>query len=336
MNKIKMSIINMSYNNLDLVVRKLDIFHDQYQIIKVLKINQKRAIYNTLDTFSNEIKVLKFILKSCVTNEQLQVYDFYMKCNHINFCKINQIFECGIFIVIVMDYIEGNTMCKYFDNAHHRHNYYRILFDLIFALHHIHVNGLIHGDIKPNNIIIRTNGVPVLIDYDLGKFVDNGDQVSANIFGTKFFMPPELISHKKFSTKSDIWSLGMSLYICIMRNYVPNMSQCFASAISQTTADITHTPPVNTLKIIKPYKKKLKKHYGKLFVNILNIMLVENHKKRPSSKTLSHILYKSRYYNILYADNNGAISNASNIVNTRSIDNTNNLDEVQKQFIIYR
>lgn len=308
---------NMKYHNLDVVVRNLDIFKKRYVMIRSIKVNQKRGIYLVRDTFDNENKVLKFIISSSINDEQRTIFRFFMNCTHQNFCRINETFEIGLFFVLVMDHVEGDTMCSYFEMNHKRVDYYRILFDLIFSLDYLHNNKIIHGDIKPNNIIIKPDGVPVIIDYDLSRFVD-GNRFTKRIFGTKFFMPPELIIENKFSTKSDIWSLGMTLYVCIMKTYMPDILENISSIDdngmmgSMGTAgyqkldrdrDIIYyvnQTARNVLGSIANNHKKIRNIYGKLFTNTVSIMLVEEDILRPSSEQLSNIIQKSKYFLILY------------------------------------
>lgn len=300
--------LNMSYHNLDIVIKNLNIFKRRYIILRSIKVNQKRGIYFVHDTVDNRNKVLKFIIKTNVNDEQKNIFRFFMNCMHPNFCKINEIFKTGIFLVLVMDYVEGDTMCRYFEKKHNRANYYKIMFDLIFSLDYLHANKIVHGDIKPNNIIIKPDGTPVIIDYDLSRYVD-GCRYTEKIFGTKIFMSPELIVENKFSTKSDVWSLGMTFYFCVMKSHVSNIPNSF-SLLNESRCQkleknhevkyyVNHTIK-NVLETIAKNQKNINLLYGKLFANTISIMLIEEVVSRPSSEQLSNILQKSKYFPQLY------------------------------------
>jgi serine/threonine protein kinase len=319
MTDVRTKVIGLSYHNIDIMTNRTNLLNDRYSINNPIKMNYKRAIYDAYDNTEKKRVVLKFIVESCVTNEKYRIFNFFMQQTHPNFCKINEIFHHQAFWVLVMDYIEGETLDVYFDKKHTNIEYYRILFDLIFSLDYIHDHKIMHGDIKPENIVVTTDGRPIIIDYDLSRFVD-GEQSTDKIFGTRFYMPPELVSKKQISVKSDIWSLGMTLCITTMKKFIPDIFNKIIDCINDDR--ITYKYPKKILPLISPYLDKSKSVYGKLFTNTIIVMLLENSIDRPSSRTISSIFKKSKYYDILYlydkseksSDSNGSYddSDASN------------------------
>jgi len=161
-------------------------------------------------------------------------------------------------------------------------------------------NDIMHGDIKPTNIIVKNNGTPVYIDYDLSRFA-KGEIITEKIFGTKFFIPPEIITRNVFSVKSDIWSLGMTLCISIMKQFIPNL-------LNELTMDVDSSKelmelPNNIMSLMRLYDDKSRYIYGTLFINTLIVMLVENTNNRPSSQYLSNVLKKSKHFKTIYTKN---------------------------------
>jgi serine/threonine protein kinase len=226
-----------------------------------------------------------------------------MKNEHKNFIKINSITHYNILTMIEMDYVEGYNLFEYFINTTTRKNCYNILFELVFALNYIHNNNIIHGDIKPNNIIIDSKGHPIILDYDLCKYINN-NLIETNPFGTKIFMPPELINDNVYMKKSDIWSLGLSFTISILYKYITYDENIF------------NYDTYKLLYYFNANKEYLIKEHGKLFVNSINSMIAENYKIRVSSNTLTDILKQSNYYahiNNATLENNIKISDKSNI-----------------------
>lgn len=326
--------INLSYHNLDILIRNLDIFNQRYSIIRILKLNQKRGVYEVYDNINKEQKVLKFIIKTSITNEQMNTYNFFLRCAHSNLCRIEEITESGIFLILIMEYIEGELMSNYFNSTHTHNEYYKLLFDLIFTLSYLHSNQIIHSDIKPDNIIIKQDGTAILIDYDLCRspHKNNTTNMVNKIFGTKFFMAPELLIQKKLSIKIDIWSLGMSLCICAIKNS-PRMfmsknflgEDILYEKIKRDididlTIDLDNKNNIfkNISDFIQKYKTVLFKTYGKLFINLMIAMLIEDENLRPDSKILGVIIKKSKWYNIIY----NRSPNVNNDYNDRN-DDTN-------------
>lgn len=227
--------LNLSFQNLSSMVEKLDIFQgprSRYSKVSVLKINEKRAVYVVKDnrishnenTNINSLRVLKFILHVNLSPEQKKVYDFYKNAKHPNLCRIESIEKIDRFVMIVQEYVNGVTLSEYFERKFRmRHEIYKIMFELIFALDYIHSHSIVHGDIKPDNIIIKSsnnikeNGMPIIIDYDLGKDLSSVSlRTAKKPFGTTLYMSPELVNQQIYDFKTDVWSLGMTLYACTL------------------------------------------------------------------------------------------------------------------------
>lgn len=88
------------------------------------------------------------------------------------------------------------------------------------ALHAAHEGGVIHRDVKPQNIMITPTGEPVVLDFGLaGDISDDSKSLTqtGDVFGTPAYMSPEQASgrHALIDGRTDVWSLGVSLYECL-------------------------------------------------------------------------------------------------------------------------
>ena len=81
------------------------------------------------------------------------------------------------------------------------------------ALAYAHKNRICHGDLKPSNIILSAGGVPMLVDFGLAKDMRSLSSIqSAEFLGTMAYASPEHLARNTMSEKSDIWSLGLTMY----------------------------------------------------------------------------------------------------------------------------
>ena len=95
-------------------------------------------------------------------------------------------------------------MGTYFPKA----DYLKWIAQLLCGVHHIHSNNIIHRDIKSQNIFLKEGGSIVIGDFGLSK----KDDLAATYIGTPYYMSPEIVGNKKYSQKTDIWSLGVLFY----------------------------------------------------------------------------------------------------------------------------
>ena len=148
------------------------------------------------------------------------------QCNPFLACYLGHFydFENGKF-VIEMEYIPGQNLNKFVQNLPPTRVYRYLLLilrDLVTGLQLVHSKGIIHSDIKPDNIIITPALVPKLVDFGLGCKVTScqGKECCENeLVGTPQFVAPETITRHVRYFASDIWSLGITLYYCATNKY---------------------------------------------------------------------------------------------------------------------
>lgn len=89
----------------------------------------------------------------------------------------------------------------------------RLIQQLCAAVHHAHRNLIVHRDLKPANVMVRPDGQPVLLDFGIGKLMDDESQASA---ATRIFTPayasPEQWQGLPVTTATDVYGLGLLLY----------------------------------------------------------------------------------------------------------------------------
>lgn len=96
-----------------------------------------------------------------------------------------------------------------------------ITYQILLALNYCHDHGIIHRDLKMENIMFAEKSCKTLkiIDFGLAQIMSNQLDKEFAIYGTPVYTPPEIISKMPYTTKSDIWSCGIILYTLLSGNH---------------------------------------------------------------------------------------------------------------------
>ncbi|HEX7939070.1 MAG TPA: serine/threonine-protein kinase [Gemmatimonadaceae bacterium] len=134
------------------------------------------------------------------------------KLSHPNIIPIHAVEETDGFVFYVMAYIEGETLAQRVRTRGPLPNNEgaRVLREVAWALAHAHERGLVHRDVKPDNILLETSTGRVLVaDFGIaGAFGDSGDGIS----GTPEFMSPEQALGTPLDARSDLYGLGATAF----------------------------------------------------------------------------------------------------------------------------
>lgn len=286
---------SLQYNNLDVLLLDHPILSN-YEIIKKLKFNNKRVIYHVMCNKTKKNYVIKFILKNNISDSLLQIYNFIKKTNHNNLVKIKNIDEDDNFLILVIDYIDGYHMNLFLiKNEISKKNRNKIIFKIIETISFLHENNIIHGDIKPENIMITKKYVPIIIDFDLSRYCFDYGKCKKP-FGTKVYIAPEIYNDNIFYLKSDIWSFGITVFNSVIQDILyENKNYRLSSKININNYKIE-----NILTIMNRCKKLIKEKIGNLLFNLIIIMIQIDIRVRPSSKEILNSIKKTKYYQNSY------------------------------------
>jgi serine/threonine protein kinase len=120
-------------------------------------------------------------------------------------------------LYIVMQYIEGKNL-QHLLSAGRTFTpleTLNIIVPLCRALDYAHENGVIHRDVKPGNIILDRHGQPFLADFGVAKLAQVNLTRSGLLFGTPGYISPEQFKGEKIDGRSDLFSLGVMLYVLL-------------------------------------------------------------------------------------------------------------------------
>lgn len=158
---------------------------------------------------------------------------------------------------IVLEYIDGITLREYLlvnsgpstsSETERKH----ILHDILDGIDYLHHRGILHNDIKPDNIIINKLGKARIIDFGLSYSYDS--IYSGVIGGSEGYSAPEILSGKGHAgAASDIYSLGLILREIFPNRYKKNAKKCTQTAPSLRYQNISELKRAILLADSKPY-----------------------------------------------------------------------------------
>jgi len=211
--------------------RSRGFFFDEYKLLDLLGVGGMGWVYQAAHSETGQIVALKVLLEQFKHDRGMlarfqQEARTTLRLNHPNIVRTHKLGSAGGSHYMIMDLIEGPSLlevllrkkrlpwgqaCDFARQA-------------ALGLHHAHRAGLIHRDVKPQNLLIESTGRVKLLDFGLAMIVDGetGDEFSmAMIFGhecvgTAAFMAPEQADDSlSVDARSDVYSLGCTLFAAL-------------------------------------------------------------------------------------------------------------------------
>jgi formylglycine-generating enzyme required for sulfatase activity len=150
------------------------------------------------------------------------------RLKHPNIVRVTDTVDDGQFAALVMDYIEGITLRQYLRNLREppaAEQVRGLFLQILAGVGHAHAAGVVHRDLKPENVMVQdpTGPAPVarVLDFGIAKVLHDGASARTRtgvIMGTPQYMSPEqLLGAREVTQRSDIFSLGATLYVLATR-----------------------------------------------------------------------------------------------------------------------
>ncbi|MDD6885509.1 MAG: Stk1 family PASTA domain-containing Ser/Thr kinase [Solobacterium sp.] len=200
----------------------------RYELVKCIGHGGMADVYLALDLILDRQVAIK-ILKPDSNADKVALERFAREAqastqlSHPNIVDIYDVGDDDNIHYIVMEYVKGHTLKQLIKKRGPlptRETIW-IMKQLTSALMEAHKNGLIHRDIKSQNILIKDDGTVKLADFGIA-ILNNAIQLTSkdSVLGSVHYLAPELVKGEKSSMKSDIYSLGIVMYE-LLRGDVP-------------------------------------------------------------------------------------------------------------------
>jgi tRNA A-37 threonylcarbamoyl transferase component Bud32 len=198
----------------------------KYEILDVLGKGAMGIVYRALDPDIDREVALKAIhfdsVRDDSTREEL-IKRFLGEgraagqLNHPNIVTIHDVGREGDLTYIVMQYVRGQSLQGLIDagRTFTPAEVNRLMIPLLRAVEYAHRQGVIHRDIKPANILVDASGTPHLADFGIAKTAASTLTVSGTALGTPGYISPEQLQGQPVSSRADVFSLGVLLYVLL-------------------------------------------------------------------------------------------------------------------------
>ena len=191
------------------------------------------AVYlGTQETFGRKVAI-KILAPKTIADEEfatrfLREAKTVAQLAHSNIIPVYDFGEVGGYYYMSMEYLPGGTLATLLKTGIELDEALHIMEDVASALHFAHSKGIIHRDVKPENIMFREDHSAVLMDFGIAKRKDatDGVTVAGAVMGTPKYMSPEQIQGHELDGRCDIYALGILFYEMLMKD-VPYKSEDF-------------------------------------------------------------------------------------------------------------
>jgi len=196
---------------------------DNYKIIEVIGRGGMGVVFKAMDLNLEKTVALKMIDPFLARDENFlkrfkTEAKALAKLDNRNIVNVYALRETELGLFMVMEYVQAKTISEWLreKGKFSINETLDITRQILNAIGHAHKIGVIHRDIKPNNILLCENGDVKVMDFGLAKVAqEHGSQstVTYAAAGTLYYMPPEQIKGlKNVDYRSDIYSIGMTIY----------------------------------------------------------------------------------------------------------------------------
>lgn len=268
----------------------------RYEIQEIIGVGGMAVVYKAYDSIDDRVVAVKILKDEYLANEEFRrrfknESKAIAVLSHPNIVKVYDVSYGDKLQYIVMEYIEGITLKEYIDKVGtvNWKEAVHFITQILRALQHAHDKGIVHRDVKPQNIMLVQNGNIKVADFGIARFSRSETRtMSGNAIGSVHYISPEQARGDITDDKADIYSVGVVMYE-MLTGQVPFQSENSVSvAIMQLQAEpknpreINNSIPIGLEQIVMhAMQKNTRDRYQSAAEMLLDL---EEFKRNPSVK----------------------------------------------------
>ncbi len=201
----------------NLIGKKLD---GRYEVLQLVGVGGMANVYKARDVIDERLVAVKVLREEYASNEEfVRRFKNESKAiaalNHPNIVKVYDVSFSDKMQSIVMEYIDGITLKDYIDQQKIIRWKEAVHFtvQILRALQHAHDKGIVHRDIKPQNIMLLQDGTIKVMDFGIARFARSQiATITDKAIGSVHYISPEQARGEKTDEKTDLYSVGVMLF----------------------------------------------------------------------------------------------------------------------------
>ena len=192
----------------------------RYEIMEVIGVGGMAVVYKAFDNIDHRIVAVKILKSEYLANEEFKrrfrnESKAVAVLSHPNIVKVYDVSFGDAIQYIVMEYVEGITLKNYITQqgiVDPREAIYFIT-QILRALKHAHDKGIVHRDIKPQNILLISDGTIKVTDFGIARISENATRTMTDgAIGSVHYISPEQAKGSITDLRTDLYAAGVILY----------------------------------------------------------------------------------------------------------------------------
>ncbi len=192
----------------------------RYEIQEIIGVGGMAIVYKAYDNQENRTVAIKILKEEFISNEEfIRRFKNESKAiamlSHPNIVKVYDVSFGDLIQYIVMEYIEGITLKEFVETEGSLRwkDAVHFTIQILKGLQHAHDKGIVHRDVKPQNIMVLADGTIKVTDFGIARFARSDQRtITDKAIGSVHYISPEQARGEKTDEKADIYSVGVMLY----------------------------------------------------------------------------------------------------------------------------
>lgn len=273
----------------------------RYEIREIIGVGGMAVVYKAYDSIEDRIVAIKILKEEFASSEEFQrrfknESKAIAVLSHPNIVKVFDVSFGDLIQYIVMEYIEGITLKEYIERNGNLSvgDAVNFTIQILRGLQHAHDKGIVHRDVKPQNIIVLADKTIKVTDFGIARFARKESQtITDKAIGSVHYISPEQAKGELTDEKADIYSLGVIMYEMITGTLPFEAESAVSVAIMQLQTEPqlpTHINPLIPMGLEQITMKAMQKDTKNRYKSAAEMLRdLEQFKRDPS--TVFHSTY---------------------------------------------